>query len=97
MTTHVIAEHNNKSLEISLWDPGEGSTALEILDPTGDPVDFTWQVLCQDGSTAPCTGETAPNGGYGPTTTDELNLGAQNTNYPQPGRYRTSTQTSHAR
>jgi Flp pilus assembly protein TadG len=83
-------EHNNKTLEISLWDPGEGSTALEILDPTGAPVNFTWQVLCQDGSTAPCSGETGPNGGYGPATTDELSLVSSGTPY-QPGPYRLST------
>jgi Flp pilus assembly protein TadG len=87
----IGAEHNNKVLEISLWDPGEGSTGLEILDPTGQPVNFTWQVLCQDGSAAPCSGETAPSGGYGPTTTTNLSLGNPSSSYPQPGPYRVSS------
>ena len=84
-------EHNNKTMEISLWDPGEGSTGLEILDPEGNPVSFTWEVLCQNGTSAPCGGETGPNGGYGPGTTSLLNLGNTSTNYPQPGPYRLST------
>ncbi|MCD9622653.1 pilus assembly protein TadG-related protein [Rhabdothermincola salaria] len=84
-------EHNNKTMEISLWDPGEGSLELEVLDPTGDPATFRWEVLCQDGSSAPCAGEIAPNGGYGPQVDDELDLGNPSSDYPQPGPHRVST------
>jgi Flp pilus assembly protein TadG len=84
-------EHNNKTMQISLWDPGEGARQIEVLDPTGSPVSFTWNVLCQNGNAAPCSGETAPSGGYGPGTTSMLSLGAANTNYSQPGPYRLST------
>jgi Flp pilus assembly protein TadG len=57
-------DYNNKQMELALWDPGEGSKAMQILDPNGNPVPFTWQVMCQNNTSAPCAGETAPTGGY---------------------------------
>lgn len=84
-------EHNNKTMQISLWDPGEGARQIEVLNPLGNPVSFTWNVLCQNGTAPPCSNETAPSGGYGPSTTSMLSLGAGNTNYAQPGPYRLST------
>lgn len=58
-------EYNNKKMTISLFDPGEGSRALEILDPNGAPVDFDWEVKCFDNSSAPCAdGTVAPTGGF---------------------------------
>ena len=84
-------EHNNKKMQVSLWDPGEGARQIEVLNPLGNAVSFTWSVLCQNGTAAPCSGETSPNGGYGPATTSMLSLGAANTTYPQPGPWRLSS------
>ncbi len=84
-------EHNNKKMQVSLWDPGEGARQIEVLNPLGNAVSFTWSVLCQNGTAAPCSGETAPSGGYGPATTSMLSLGAANTTYPQPGPWRLSS------
>lgn len=39
-----------RTLELSLFDAAEGSLAVEILDPLGGRVQFTAEVLCQDGS-----------------------------------------------
>jgi len=35
-------EHEGKQMKITLFDPGEGSDFLQILDPDGSPVNFTW-------------------------------------------------------
>ena len=54
-------DYNNKKMELSLWDPGEGSVALQILDPNDQPVDFDWEVRCYDGNPSPCNdGTVAP-------------------------------------
>lgn len=42
----VDDEHRGKTLEIDLFDPGEGAQTLEILDPDGDPVHFSWSAQC---------------------------------------------------
>ena len=51
-----------KTLDIMLFDPGEGASSIEILDPNGNPATFTW--------TTPCNPPTAPSGGCsgGPTS-----------------------------
>ncbi len=36
-------QHAGKTMRITLFDPGEGSRGIWILDPTGTPVSFTWQ------------------------------------------------------
>lgn len=59
--TSVGDEHSGKVLQIELFDPGEGATALEILDPLGRSVDFEWTVL--DG----LSGDAAPTGGWAGT------------------------------
>ncbi|MDW3218055.1 MAG: Tad domain-containing protein [Acidimicrobiales bacterium] len=38
----IEPQHQSKTLIISLWDPGEGMESMEVLDPNGDPVDFTY-------------------------------------------------------
>jgi hypothetical protein len=35
-------EHEGKDMRITLFDPGEGSNSLQILNPDGNPVSFTW-------------------------------------------------------
>ncbi len=54
----VGSEHNGKVLEIDLWDPGEGTVAMEIIDPLGRSVDFDWEIIDDTG------GDTAPTGGW---------------------------------
>lgn len=58
-------------LDVYLWDTGEGSSTVELLDPNGNPATQRYEVACQDGTFASetgvaCSGETAPSGGYGP-------------------------------
>ena len=36
-------EHEGKSMKITLFDPGEGSDYLQILNPDGTAVSFTWE------------------------------------------------------
>jgi hypothetical protein len=55
-------EHSNKTLEVGLFDIGEGTVALEVLQPNGVPVTFDWEVINESGSDA------TPNGGWGGTT-----------------------------
>jgi len=58
-------EYNNKKMTISLFDPGEGATGMQILDPNDNPVDFDWEVKCYDGTSSPCSdGTVAPTGGF---------------------------------
>lgn len=42
--------HQGKTLEVSLYDPGEGMDYLRILDPAGNPLPFEWVTT---GATAP--------------------------------------------
>jgi hypothetical protein len=84
-------EHNNKTMEITLWDPGEGADYIEVLDPEGNPATFDYEVLCQDGSDAPCSGETAPSGGYGSFTSRNRVSGLADSSRNQPGAHRLSS------
>lgn len=34
--------HIGKNLEVSMWDPGEGMRSIQILDPGGNVLPFTW-------------------------------------------------------
>lgn len=36
-------QHQGKTMRVTLFDPGEGSQGIQILDPLGNPVNFTWQ------------------------------------------------------
>ncbi len=38
----ISPRHQSKNLEVLLWDPGEGMDNIQILDPYGKPVNFTW-------------------------------------------------------
>ncbi len=38
----VDIQHRDKTLIVNLWDPGEGMESMEILDPNGNAVDFTY-------------------------------------------------------
>ncbi len=43
----VDASHDNGTMEINLFDPGEGDHYIQILDPNGNPVPFTYQTTDQ--------------------------------------------------
>ncbi|MEZ5144369.1 MAG: pilus assembly protein TadG-related protein [Acidimicrobiales bacterium] len=72
----IEPQYNNHTLEVELFDPAEGALGIELLDPNGTPVTFTWEIACADGAyqsetgQACTTGENAPQGGYGPGTTN---------------------------
>ncbi len=65
--SEIGPEHNGKTLEITLFDPGEGAEALRIKDPSGDYVTFDWDVDCS-GGVAP------PTGGCSGSSVDRLDL-----------------------
>ena len=68
-------------MEITLWDPGEGSSSIELLNPLGNPVTFDWASIdCGSGANAPSGGCS----GRG-TTLDVSGNGTQ------PGPFRLST------
>jgi Flp pilus assembly protein TadG len=99
-------DYNNKQMELSLWDPGEGSEALQVLDPNNNPVDFQWQVMCYNGNAAvggACgDGTVAPTGGWSGVSTNLTISGGRSVpkgidtvglaaGNPQPGTHRLST------
>ena len=45
----IGGENAGKTLEVSLFDVGEGAQKVEILDPDGDPVVFDWATDCSVG------------------------------------------------
>lgn len=42
----VDAVHAGKTMELELFDPGEGASSIEVLDPKGKAVEFTWKTAC---------------------------------------------------
>ncbi|MCP4226549.1 MAG: hypothetical protein GY773_24690 [Actinomycetia bacterium] len=46
----ISDDHAGKQLRINLFDVGEGADSVEILDPDGDPVSFTWETDCTVGN-----------------------------------------------
>lgn len=90
----IDARHNGKRMEVTLYDAAEGGTGIELLDPTGTPVSFEWDVLCADGSerTGSCPyGEQTPTGGWGGGPTTLLDVSGSGTKtFPtnsQGGKY----------
>ncbi len=71
----IRGDHAGKILEIGLFDVGEYALAVEILDPNGDPVEFTWSIDC-DGVDPP-----EPGGCSGGPT---LSLDVSGTGKTQP-------------
>ncbi len=39
----VGPEHAGKQLQVAMWDLGEGMKSVEILDPAGNAMDFSWE------------------------------------------------------
>ncbi|HMJ76325.1 MAG TPA: hypothetical protein VK507_10150, partial [Iamia sp.] len=58
----IDAEHNGKTLELELWDPGEGGKKLEILRPNGagwTVSNFSWASFNEAGVQTENSGSTA--------------------------------------
>lgn len=69
-----------REMQVELFDTAEGAQYIEILDPAGNPVDFTWEIACQDSTyqsvSGSCTtGENPPDTpGYGPGNTNQFDV-----------------------
>jgi hypothetical protein len=44
--TEIAPRHAGKTLQISLFDVGEGAQSIEVIDPNGNPATFTWETDC---------------------------------------------------
>jgi hypothetical protein len=75
----VNADNAGKTMEINLFDPGEGADSIQLLDPNGNPVSFRWSTDCATVS--------PPTGGCSGTTTS-LDVSGTGT---QPGPRRLSS------
>jgi hypothetical protein len=86
----IGTQYSNHTLEVYLFDPGEGSDHLQLIQPDGVVASFTYDVACQDGNFPhTCTGESAPTGGYGPFVSQtQIVTGTSGT---QPSANNTST------
>ncbi len=51
----VAALHAGKTMQLTLFDSGEGAQKIEVLDPNGSPATFNWRT--------PCNPPTPPSGG----------------------------------
>lgn len=70
-----------KVLRVWLWDVGEGSQFVRVLDPTGTARTFHWEVEDRSGA------DVTPSGGWGGITTS---LDVSGAFHPQPGPHRLS-------
>jgi hypothetical protein len=95
---NVGYEHSGKTMEVELFDPAEGAEFIELLDPRGNIVNFTWEIACKDGSfvseDGPCaTGERDPTDGRGPAITNSHPVSGTGTqpwpdnDHTQDGKY----------
>lgn len=57
----VGEEHAGKTLQVSMWDLGEGMKSVEILDPSGNAMDFTWDTIYTVGGATPSGSATNSN------------------------------------
>jgi Flp pilus assembly protein TadG len=73
--------HAGKTMRITLFDTGEGASQLEILDPNGNPAQFSWST--------PCNPPTAPSGGCSANNVNALNVSGTGTQ-PYTGLQSTS-------
>ena len=72
--SEIGTEHAGKQMQITLFDPGEGGNDIEILDPNGNPTNFSYQT--QDGL-------------YSGTSTNQLDVSGCS-GWPQVGADRSS-------
>lgn len=63
--------HAGKTMQISLFDAGEGAQKIEVLDPNGNPATFSWSTRCNP--------PTAPSGGCTGANVTSLSVGGTGT------------------
>ncbi|MDZ7674706.1 MAG: Tad domain-containing protein [Acidimicrobiales bacterium] len=51
----IDERHNSKTMQVTFYDTAEGADNLRLVNPVGDYVNFTWEILCSNGDSAPCT------------------------------------------
>jgi hypothetical protein len=73
--------HAGKTMQITLFDAGEGAQKIEVLDPNGNPATFTWST--------PCNPPTPPTGGCSGSNVTSLNVSGTGTQ-PYTGLQSTS-------
>ena len=57
----VGPEHAGKQLQVAMWDLGEGMKSVEVLDPAGNALDFTWEVVYAVGTAGASGSATSTN------------------------------------
>lgn len=68
--------HAGKTMQITLFDAGEGAQKIEVLDPNGIPSTFSWSTRCNP--------PTPPSGGCRGSNVTSLNVSGTGTQ-PYPG------------
>ena len=68
----IDAVNAGKTMRINLFDPGEGASTLQILDPNGNPSTFSWSTPCN-----PPTPPTGSCSGSGISSLDVSGTGTQ--------------------
>lgn len=86
-------QHSNKQLQVDLFDVGEGTEYLEILEPDGDPATFSYEVIDETG--ADVAPDPQPGGGAWTGVVNRLYAdgdlgGCDSGSFPQAGPHRTS-------
>lgn len=83
--TFYLAEvdpvHAGKTMQISLFDAGEGAQKIEVLDPNGNPATFSWSTRCNPPN--------PPSGGCSGSNVTSLSVSGTGTQ-PYPGLQSTS-------
>ena len=77
----VAALHAGKTMQLTLFDSGEGATKIEVLDPNGNPATFNWRT--------PCNPPTSASGGCSGSNVTSLNVSGTGTQ-PYTGLQSTS-------
>lgn len=70
----IDAAYAGRRMSITLFDPGEGATKMELLDPNGTVMNFDWST--------PCNPPTPATGGCSGTNVASLNPGVTNAAQP---------------
>ena len=67
----VAPVHAGKTMQLTLFDAGEGAQSIEVLDPNGAPATFSWRT--------PCSPPTPPTGGCSGSGLTSLNVSGTGT------------------
>jgi putative Flp pilus-assembly TadE/G-like protein len=68
--------HAGKTMRVTLFDPGEGASSIQILDPNGNPATFNWST--------PCNPPPAPAGGCSATNVSSIDVSGTGTQAYSP-------------